>query len=178
MINLVQDWQRRLANECPQNHFSREAIARWLIDDINIEIDPEELTQAQQLMEYRYQILRTRYLGVNPEQAYRHLICHLSHQVFLHQKIRADVSVSRDCQRIVIDVVQELVQDLIQRDRYIHTRMQRIAEHTSDLKLRNTLVLVTLEEYCLRRVGKQSFLLCSFYDHLQRVQSSALTYVP
>ncbi len=101
MINLVQDWQRRLANECPeQNHFSRETIARWLIDDINIEINPEKLAQAKQSMEYRYQILRTRYLGVNPEQAYRHLICHLSHQVFLHQKIRADVSVSRDCQRI------------------------------------------------------------------------------
>ncbi len=172
MIDLVQDWQRRLADECPeQNYAQRETIVRWLIDDIN----PEEVDQSKPLTEYRYQILRTRYLGVNPEQAYSNLIRHLYHQVFL-QRIRTYVSLSRDCHRTVIGILQELVQDLIHRDRYIDTRIKRIAEHTSDRRLRNTLLLVTLEEYCLRRVGKQSLLVYCFYDHLQCLQTSGLTH--
>lgn len=79
-------------------------------------LSSKELDIAQQAMEYRYRILRQRYLGIARERAYRNLITRLGSLVTLRNKIQTWVALSRDRQRTVLDVLQEVIQELLQSD--------------------------------------------------------------
>ncbi len=82
MTKLAQDlalsWRSRLTADYPEQSAAyRESIIRWLLGN-DLErfemLNPIELEIALQAMEYRYRILRYRYLGLAPEQAYRNLM--------------------------------------------------------------------------------------------------------
>ena len=79
--DLTQDWRSRLASDCPnQSAATRESIIRWLIGKDVQRLDGLDSNQGeiiQQAMAYRYNILRQRYLGASPQQAYRQLITRL-----------------------------------------------------------------------------------------------------
>ncbi|NEP28631.1 MAG: hypothetical protein F6K49_44360, partial [Moorea sp. SIO3I6] len=100
---LETEWQSRLLSDCPnQNTATSSSIVQWLIGENKEGFDT--LTQSQlaiavQAMEYRYRILRQRYLGVPPERSYRNLTTRLASLVTLRNKIRTWVSLSRDRQR-------------------------------------------------------------------------------
>lgn len=119
---LAHYWRKRLAEECPeQNLVNRESIVDWLLgsDLQRFEVlSSKELDIAQQAMEYRYRILRQRYLGIARERAYRNLITRLGSLVTLRNKIQTWVALSRDRQRTVLDVLQEVIQELLQSDNY------------------------------------------------------------
>jgi len=51
----------------------------------------------------------------------------------------------------VVDVLQEVIQELLQSDRYMQQQMAWIAECTVDARLRNALLFASTEEYCLRQ---------------------------
>jgi DNA-binding CsgD family transcriptional regulator len=180
--DLAQDWRSRLACECPeQSAATRESIIRWLVGN-----DIERLEQLrangleiiQQAMAYRYSILRQRYLGATPDRAYRHLMSRLSSSVLLRNKIRTLVALSRDRQRMVGDVLQEVLQELLQSDRYMQQQMAWIAKCTNDAKLRNALLLASMEEYCLRPVRNQPLLVYRFVNYLRRTSRGGVTQVP
>lgn len=180
--DLGQDWRKRLADECPeQSAATRESIVRWLIgNDIQRTEQPSsnELETIGQAMAYRYSILRQRYLGVSPNVAYRHLVSRLSSSVLLRNKIRTLVALSRDRQRQVADVLQEVLQELLQSDRYMQQQMTWIAHCTNDAKLRNALLLASLEEYCLRPIRNQPLLVYRFVNYLRRTGRGGVTQVP
>ena len=118
--NLAQYWQQRLSTECPeQSQTTRESILNWLLG-VDLErfnlLNPKELEIAKQAMEYRWRILHKRYLGIGREKAYRQLISRLGRVVAVRNKIQTWISLSRDRQRSVIDVLQEVLPDLIQSD--------------------------------------------------------------
>ncbi|BAY33053.1 hypothetical protein NIES2107_49480 [Nostoc carneum NIES-2107] len=96
----------------------------------------------------------------------------------LRNKIQTWVSLSRDRQRSVIDVLQEVLQELLQSDTYIQDQMATIAEITSDRRLRDTLLFASIEEYCLRPVRNQPLLVYRFVNYLRRTQRGGLTQVP
>jgi DNA-binding CsgD family transcriptional regulator len=175
---LRQYWRSRLANECPEQSVeNRESIIFWLLgsDLQRFEtLNPEELDIAKQAMEYRYRILRQRYLGIGREKAYRNLITRLGSLVTLRNKIQTWIALSRDRQRTVIDVLQEVVQELLQSDTYIQQQMDRISECTNDKRLRNYLLFASVEEYCLRPVRNQPLLVYRFVNYLRRVQHGSL----
>nr|MDZ8001414.1 hypothetical protein [Aulosira sp. DedVER01a] len=156
---LAQYWRKRLVAECPeQSAAAKESIIFWLLGRDFQRFDllnPKELEIAKQAMEYRYRILLQRYLGVARERAYRNLITRLASLMTLRNKIQTWVSLSRDRQRSVIDVLQEIIQELLQSDSYIQDQMACIAEITTDRRLRDTLLFASIEEYCLRPVRNQ-----------------------
>nr|WP_199332722.1 HetZ-related protein 2 [Anabaena catenula] len=180
--NLAQYWQQRLATECPeQSEAARQSIVLWLLGvDLNRFdlLNPKELEIAKQAMEYRWRILHQRYLGMGRERAYRHLITRLGSVMTLRNKIQTWVSLSRDRQRSVIDVLQEILQELLQSDSYMQQQMSCIAKFTTDRRLQDTLLFATIEEYCLRPVRNQPLLVYRFVNYLRRTQRGGLTQVP
>lgn len=179
---LEKDWRSRLLSDYPDHSPStRNSIICWLLGEDLERFDslaPSQLAIAKQAMDYRYRILRQRYLGVGPEQAYQNLMTRLISLVTLRNKIRTWIALSRDRQRAVVDVLQEVIQELLNSDRYIQKQITWIAQCTQDSRLRDTLLLTTIEEYCLRPIRNQPLLVYRFVNFLRRSQRSGMTHVP
>lgn len=180
--DLAQSLRSRLEAEYPEQRAAhRESIIRWLVGN-DLErfemLNPHQLEIAKQAMEYRYRILRYRYLGQGPEQAYRNLMQRLGSLVLIRNKIRTWVALSRDRASTVVDVLQEVIQELLQSDRYMQQQMAWIAECTDDARLRNALLLASTEEYCLRPIRNQPLLVYRFVNYLRRTSRGGLTQVP
>jgi hypothetical protein len=179
---ITREWQERLAADCPnESPKTRQSVVGWLLgkDLARFEtLTKNEYAIAIQAMDYRYRILKQRYLGVGQERAYRNLMTRLSSLVMLRNKIRTWVALSRDRQRAVVDVLQEVIQELLNSDRYLQEQMAFIAQCTSDSRLWNALLLATTEEYCLRPIRNQPLLLYRFVNYLRRAQRGGITQVP
>ena len=179
---LANNWRSRLETEIP-NHSAatRESIVRWLIgedtDRFN-DLTPSLRQIAEQAMDYRYRILQQRYLDVGPERAYKSLIQRLGSLSLIRNKIRTGIALSRDRQRSVVDVLQEVIQELLQHDTYMQQQILWIAKSTSDSRLRNALLLASTEEYCLRPIRNQPLLSYRFVNYLRRSQRAGMTQVP
>ncbi len=179
---IAQKWLERLQNDYPDaSRTIHDGIVRWSIgensDRLN-QLSDRQLEIVLQSMEFRYSILQQRYLGVAPETAYQNLIRRLGGLVLLRNKIRTWVALSRDRHRTVIDVIQEIVQELLNSDRYLQQQMAWIAQCTRNERLRNALLLASLEEYCLRPIRNQPLLVYRFLNYLRRSGRGGLTQVP
>ncbi len=179
---LVLEWKTRLETECPNCDAStRESILCWLLGDYLQqweEFDPAKRAITLRGFDFTYRILRQRYLGVGPEKAYQNLIQRLGGLVMLRQKIRAWVATTRDRQRTALDVLQEVIQEMLNSDRYLQQKMAQISRCTADSRLRNALLLASLEEYCVRPIRNQPLLVYRFVNYLRRSQKGGLTQVP
>lgn len=179
---LANDWRSQLQADCPeQSSATRESIVQWLLGADLERFDtltPEQVAIASQAMDYRYRILKQRYLGVGPERAYRQLIQRLGSLFLIRNKIRTWVALSRDRQRSVMDVLQEVVQELLQSDGYMQQQVTWISQCTQDARLRNALLLASVEEYCLRPIRNQPLLVYRFVNYLRRSQRGGMTQVP
>ncbi len=179
---LAQEWKTRLQEDYPNhNSNTHNSIICWLLGDNPSRLEtltPVQKEMASKGREFLYRILGQRYLDVSPEKAYRNLMQRLSGLVMLRQKIRAWVNTSRDRQRSVIDVLQEVVQEMLNSDRYLQQQMAKIAECTKNPHLRNSLLLASVEEYCVRPIRNQPLLVYRFVNYLRRTQRGGLTQVP
>lgn len=178
---LAQEWHQRLSQELCQHGESHVGIVQWLLgeqQDQFEEMNESQRTIARQAMDYRYRILVDRYLNASPDRAYRNLIQRLSGLFLLRNKIRTWISLSRDRQRSVVDVLQEVIQELMQQDSYLQQQIAWISRCTDDPRLRNALVLATTEEYCLRPIRNQPLLMYRFVNYLRRSQRGGMTQVP
>ncbi|NJO20659.1 MAG: helix-turn-helix domain-containing protein, partial [Spirulinaceae cyanobacterium RM2_2_10] len=106
------------------------------------------------------------------------LIQRLGSLAVLRNKIRTWVSLSRDRHRAVADVIQEVLQEMLHSDRYLQSAMRWIEQCTPSSRLRNALMLTSLEEYCLRPIRNQPLLVYRFVNYLRRAQRSGMTQVP
>lgn len=179
---LTQEWKIRLETDCPSYDAStRESIICWLLGDSRShweELEPAKRAIIARGFDFTYRILRQRYLGVGPEKAYQNLIQRLGGLVMLRQKIRAWVATTRDRQRKAPDVLQEVIQEMLNSDRYLQQKMAQIYGCTADSRLRNALLLASLEEYCVRPIRNQPLLVYRFVNYLRRSQKGGLTQVP
>ncbi len=179
---IADRWRLQLQSDLPQSSRStHETIIQWLVGEDPSRFDdlpPSQLAIAKQAMDYRYRILCQRYLDAGPERAYKGLIQRLSSLFLIRNKIRTWIALSRDRQRSVVDVLQEVIQELLQNDHYMQQQIAWIAQCTSDPRLRNALVLTTTEEYCLRPIRNQPLLVYRFVNYLRRSQRGGMTQVP
>lgn len=179
---LAQVWRTRLEAEYPnQNNLTHESIIQWLLganQDSFAALTPQQWSIVQQAMNYRYRILKDRYLGLSPARCYQNLTGRLGSLVLLRNKIRTWVALSRDRQRAVVDVLQEVIQELLHSDRYIQKQILWIAECTKDPKLRDVLLLSAVEEYCLRPIRNQPLIVYRFVNFLRRSQRGGMTHIP
>jgi hypothetical protein len=179
---LEQFWRSRLLKDEPEGtQRERDSIINWLLGEDRAQFEalaPERLAIAKQGMDYRYRILRQRYLNVHPTKAYRNLINRLGSIVMLRNKIRTWVALSRDRQRAVNDVLQEVIQEMLNSDRYIQGQIAWISQCTKSEQLRNSLLLTSIEEYSLRPIRNQPLLVYRFVNYLRRSQRGGMTQVP
>ncbi|WP_421659046.1 HetZ-related protein 2 [Leptothermofonsia sp. ETS-13] len=179
---LANEWRSRLEAELPgHSAATRESIVRWLIgEDVSRfeGITPSLRQITEQAMDYRYRILRQRYLDVAPERAYKRLIQRLGSLFLIRNKIRTWIALSRDRQRSVVDVLEEVIQELLQNDTYMQQQILWISKCTRDQRLRNALLLASTEEYCLRPIRSQPLLAYRFVNYLRRSQRGGMTQVP
>ena len=179
---IEQQWRSQLDLECgEQSTTIKESILRWLLG-IDLErfesLEPHQLEIVRSAIAYRYRILKDRYLGIPPERAYSNLIKRLGSVVLLRSKISTGVALSRDRHRAVADVLQEVLQELLQSDRYMQQQLTWIAQCSKDRRLQNALLFAAAEEYCLRPVRNQPLLAYRFVNYLRRTQRGGLTNVP
>lgn len=179
---LEQNWRSRLLeDDAKPNPSTQASIIDWLLGEDRSRLEtlsPEQVAIAEQGMDYRYRILRQRYLYVSPTQAYRNLIKRLGSLVMLRNKIRTWVSLSRDRNRAVTDVLQEVLQEMLNSDRYLQGQIDWIAQCTANQALRNSLMLASLEEYCLRPIRNQPLVVYRFVNFLRRSQRGGMTQIP
>jgi hypothetical protein len=177
-----EEWRSRIQTENPKlSATDQESILSWLIGentDRFIDLPPAQVSIAQQAMDYRYRILQQRYLGVQQEVAYRQLIQRLSSLFLIRSKIKTWVALSRDRRRTVMDVLQEVIQEMMQSDTYIRQQIAWIGKCTPNPRVRNALMLASLEEYCLRPIRNQPLLVFRFVNYLRRTQRGGMTHVP
>lgn len=180
--DITQEWSTRLAKELPgESDNSRQSILIWLLGS-----NPERFDEAEpakqkvltQALEYRYQILRQRYWQIGPDRAYKNLIKRLSSLFLVRSKVRTWIALSRDRRRTVTDVLQEVIQEMLQSDRYLKEQVQWIGECSPRSQIRNVLMLATVEEYCLRPIRNQPLLVYRFVNYLRRSQRGGMTNIP
>ena len=181
-IAIATQWETKIAAECSgQNATTQKSILNWVLGE-NQErleaLDPEHLKIADRAMDYRLRILIQRYLGLPPERAYKNLMQRLGGLAVLRDKIRAWLTLSNDRQRNVLDVLQEVIQELLQGDKYIQQQIAWIGQCTKNPRLRDTLLFASIEEYCLRPVRNQPLLAHRFINYLRRSQKGGVTNIP
>ena len=179
---IATQWETRIATECSgQNATTQTSILNWLLgaDPDRLELlDTEHVRIADRAMDYRWRILLQRYLGLSPERAYKNLMQRLGGLAVLRDKIRAWLTLSNDRQRQVVDVLQEVIQELLQSDKYIQQQIAWIGQCTKNPRLRDALLFASIEEYCLRPVRNQPLLAHRFVNYLRRSQKGGVTNVP
>ncbi len=179
---LTAYWQQRLATDLPtQGEEVRAGVLLWLLGEnaqrFN-QLTAAEFQIVSQSLEYRYRILRSRYWDVPPNTAYQRLIKRLSSLFLVRNKISTWISLSRDRQRTVTDVLQEVIQEMLQSDRHLRQQVTWIGHCTPQTRLRDWLMVATLEEYCLRPIRNQPLLVYRFVNYLRRSQRGGMTQVP
>ena len=179
---MAGDWLSRLRADYPnQPESTCRSIVDWLLGaspDRLAALSAEQLSIAHQAMEYRYRILQQRYWNVGPDQGYQNLIKRLSGLFLIRHKISTWIALSRDRRRTVVDVVQEVIQEMMRSDRHLAQELQWISRCTQNPRLRNLLMLASIEEYCLRPIRNQPLIMYRFVNYLRRSQRGGMTQVP
>lgn len=175
-------WAARIATESNgQNGITQTSILNWLLGEDRHRwetLDGLQLKIAEQAMDYRWRILCQRYLGLPPERAYKNLMQRLGGLAVLRDKIRAWLTLSNDRQRNVVDVLQEVIQEMLQGDKYIQQQIAWIGKCSTNPRLRDILLFASIEEYCLRPVRNRPLLAHRFVNYLCRSQKGGVTNIP
>ncbi|MBE9136314.1 HetZ-related protein 2 [Nodosilinea sp. LEGE 07088] len=180
--SMTEDWLVRLTEDLPdQSRSTCLSLVNWLLgespDRLNT-LTGSDLEIAQRAIEYRYRILQQRYWDVSPEEGYQRLIKRLSSLFLIRSKIKTWISLSRDRRRSVVDVIQEVIQEMMRSDRHLAQQLKWIATCTRNSRLRNLLMLASIEEYCLRPIRNQPLIIYRFVNYLRRSQKGGMTQVP
>lgn len=179
---MTEDWLSRLREELPdQPQSTCQSIVHWLLGespDRFATLADSDLAIARRAIEYRYRIFQQRYWNVSPEQGYQRLIKRLSSLFLIRNKIKTWISLSRDRRRTVVDVIQEVIQEMMRSDRHLAQQLQWISTCTQSSRLRNLLMLASIEEYCLRPIRNQPLIIYRFVNYLRRSQKGGMTQVP
>lgn len=180
--DLLDQWSGRIRRELTGVKDPEVAmIARWLVERNAIpapEAPPEQWETYHRSVEFRYGILQQGYWGLTPQTAYGKLLQRLARLVTLRQKIQAWVAMGRDRRRTVVDVLQELLQELLHKDRHIQREGAWLAVTFPHHPLRNILLFVEIEEYALRPVRNLPLITYRFINFLKKSQRAGLTQVP
>lgn len=179
---IAEDWLSRFREDFPDQPQSVcQSVVSWLLGESPerlADLAETDLAIACQAIEYRYRILQQRYWGISPDQGYQRLIKRLSSLFLIRNKIKTWISLSRDRRRSVVDVIQEVIQEMMRSDRHLAQQLKWITTCTQNSRLRNLLMLASIEEYCLRPIRNQPLIIYRFVNYLRRSQKGGMTQVP
>jgi hypothetical protein len=89
---MVKGWQIRVSRDCGASVATQARVMDWLLgEDLErfARFTPAQLEIVFQGIDYRYRILRQRYLSASPTKAYKNLMQRLGGLAVLSQKIQA-----------------------------------------------------------------------------------------
>ncbi|ACK72481.1 hypothetical protein PCC7424_4109 [Gloeothece citriformis PCC 7424] len=155
-------WESCLLEQCKLNSTQRRGVIRWLLGENTDQIEnlsQEELASAVQGINNRYRILQNHYLGVTPEQAYRHLFNRFGTAMMKYSLVRHWLKASPEHQKIMIKTFEGMIEQILRVDPYLRGSQNKIALCVEDTSLRNALLLTTIEEYCLVSINNHPLLL-------------------
>lgn len=168
-------WLSRLSEDhLQQSQQEKNSIIQWLLGQEkeewnNLTWEQQEINK--QSFNDRYQILK-RYLNVTATQAYRNLINRLGSVVVEQQNLKSWISANRNGQRALLAILQEVIQEMLKKDRHLLQQMSWIAQCTCNEALRNRLLLASIEEYCLNSVQNQSLIVRRLLKYMQQNQNN------
>ena len=126
---------------------------------------------------YRYGVLQ-KYLALKPSRRFGSLLRRLGQVVTLRQQIQTWISLSRDRRRTVYDVLEEVLQEMLQRDKYLKQELAWLRTCKPSRQLQEAFLCTVLEEYCLRPIHNQPLISYRFVNLMRRYQRSGMTNVP
>lgn len=173
IVNHLQSyWESRLLTDYPSiDCTQRNSIQQWLLAEKVEKIETltvQELVTVTRTLNSRYRILQRHYLGVTPIQAYRHLFDSLGAIILKIPQLRGWSRQNRERQKVIINTLQQMVEDMLQADPYLQQQKTWIAKCTRDISLRNALLLTIIEEYCGYSLANHSLLLHLLFNFLNR----------
>ncbi len=180
--NRIQaQWQLRLETELPQHSAAtRSSILLWLLGaDRDWEsLSADRLKIVERGMDYRFRLLQQRYLGLVPTTAYKTLMQRLGGLIVVRERIRTWIAQSNDRQRTVADVLTEVIQEMLARDRQVRGEIERIGKYTNNPRLRDALLFASIEEYCLRPIRNHPLIAHRFVNYLRQARTGGITNIP
>lgn len=150
-------WQFRLSVDYPQQKKEQQGIVSWLLgeDWQRFEyLSPATRAIAYQHLDYRYGILRQRYLDVEPKIAYSRLVQRLRALV-IPPRMKSWAAHSCERQQEVAALIYKTISTVLLEASYIKKQKAWIEQCTSSFSLRNALLLASLEEYALQPIGNR-----------------------
>lgn len=169
---LRSGWDSRLFNDYPhETAENRRSIVRWLLGE-NIDrfnrFTPNQLAIANQSLEYRYRILQQRYLGLTSTEIYSGLMNRLGALMVQATPIRSWIAQSLNHQKIMIKLVQAVIEDILQSNPYIQKQITWVGKCTQVPSLKEALLFTTVEEYCLQSLRNQPLFIHHVANFLRR----------
>ncbi|MFZ9736763.1 MAG: HetZ-related protein 2 [Prochlorotrichaceae cyanobacterium] len=179
---ITQEWQCRLAETCPdQSDAERASILAWLLgpspDCINT-MESQNWQWFLRAMEYHHRILLQNYLNTSPSKGYEYLMRRLAGVSLIRSKLRTWLDQSRDRQRSFMMVLKEVVQEMLENDRYLQEQCQWLQQCTPSSRLRSLLLLASLEEYALRPIYNMPLILRRITNHVRSLERGGVTWAP
>lgn len=179
---LARHWRcLLLKEEKVKNDSDRDSIVSWLLgEDPNMweRLKVCDRDIASQAIDYKYRILKQRYLQVSPDRAYSNLIDRLASIRIVRNKLKTWIDLSREKQRLLSEVLQEVVQEMLESDRYIQRENKFIRDCTKNPRLSNSLIMTSLEEYCLRPICDRPLLLYRIINFMNSQKRGGITTIP
>ncbi|MGK7942363.1 MAG: hypothetical protein AB4062_19830 [Crocosphaera sp.] len=170
-------WLKKLHQDLPQYTLDEhKVIINWLLENNNfLDIDKpvkiEKLLDYKTRLDYRFNLLKERYLGLNYVESYGNLISRLQ-SVAIQFSSFLSIQYCQKFHQSMLTVVEKLLEEMITYDIYLNKRFKKIIAGTSHQHLREALILATIEEYCLHSVNNKPFFL---YSLRQRLLQEPLT---
>ncbi len=173
-------------HHCQQTELSKlpqvdcTLVVDWLLGEDAAQkeaLPAEQWLLFEKGITYRYRVL-SKYLAMKPSQRFGRLLRRLSHVVTLRQQIQTWISLSRDRRRTVYDVLEEVLQEMLQRDRYLRQELAWLRTCRPPRSLQEAFLCTVLEEYCLRPIQNQPLISYRFVNLMRRYQRSGMTNVP
>jgi hypothetical protein len=168
---LEKDWHERLVQEnSGLDSDKRQSIICWLLGEELKSFEtltPRQVAVAERVMNYRYEMLRRRYLNVEPKQAYCNLLERLGYLCFSCCQVRSWVCASQERKKTAFTLLSAAIEDMLKSDRYLQSQVVWIASQTKDRGLQNGLLLSSIEEYCSRSLRNRPVIACKIIYYLQ-----------
>lgn len=169
MINLTINFEDLRPNglnlKYPREYHS---IATWLKgrpEGHRTSLSSEKTTQ---LIKYRYEILKKRYLNQSPQGGYKRLIQRLAVIILNYPPIERKFNHSANRQQFIISLTGQVLEYMLKHNLEVQKTLEWIEQITNNPDLRAAFVLASFEEYCCQLVNQQPLILDCLRQFLEQ----------
>lgn len=166
-LTLYDFWKKRLSYD---EQTDSQSIAAWLLSCPSDRLHRRSPYHIIQRIDYRYRILKKRYLHQPTKKAYRHLIMRLFTIVVKHPHLAVMFRSNQQKQSLLIGLIHQMINHLTAYNEEIKITIDWIGKCSNNSAIREALVLASLEEYCTQLIDGQPMVI----NYLQSLLSQSV----